>query len=135
SYVTSKRWTLVVTELGSSTPLRQTSVGAPNWMAAIKDGRAQLGEPAAVPSGSSCQVAPDGKVTVHAPLERQSYLLYPEGSAAAAELSRAPAPPPPAAAPAPRRARAQTMAYIPDTPLAPPPQAAPAKPARPKTMA
>jgi hypothetical protein len=131
---------LVVTELGSSTPLRQASVEAGNWMAAIKEGRKSMGEPAAVPAGSSCQVAPDGKVTVHAPLERRTYLLYPEGSAAAAQLGQAGAAPAPAPQPPPRRERPKTMAYVPESPIVPPGQAAPppgapAKRPRPKTIA
>jgi hypothetical protein len=125
---------LVVTELGSSTPLRQTSVDAGNWMAAIKEGRKAMGEPAAVPAGSSCQVAPDGKVTVHAPLERRTYVLYPEGSAPAGQGQTVAA-----AAPPPRkRERPKTIAYVPETPIAAPPAPAAAPPAkrpRPKTMA
>lgn len=130
--MTPKRWMLVVTELGSSTPLRQAVVEAGNWMAAIKEGRRAIGEVPAVPAGSSCQVSPDGKVTVHAPTERQTYLLYPEGSPAAAQLGAAAARGPAPAAPA--RERSKTMAYAPDTPASAPPAAPPRRP-RPKTMA
>ncbi len=132
--VTSKRWMLVVTELGSSTPLRHAVVNAGNWMAAIKEGRHAMGEPAAVPAGSSCQVSPDGKVTVHAPTERQTYLLYPEGSAAAPQLGAMPdaAPAQPAS---PTRERSKTMAYVPDEPIPAPPAAPAGRRPRPKTMA
>ncbi len=73
----SKTWRLVVTELGASTPLSEVSVEAANWMSAIAAGRKEIGESGGVPTGASCAVAPDGRVTIHDPVARRSYMLTP----------------------------------------------------------
>jgi hypothetical protein len=73
----AKRWRLEVSSIDPGGPRRTVDVVAPNWMAAIKEGRAMLGEVAEIPKGASCQVAPGGRVSVLAPAERRSYQLVP----------------------------------------------------------
>lgn len=74
-----KTWRLVVTELGNADSLHEVSIEAGNWMTALKVGRKKIGEDGGVPTGASCAVAPDGKVTIHDPLARRSYVLFPGG--------------------------------------------------------
>lgn len=74
----SKRWRLVVTELGASTPLHEAMVEAPNWVTALQKGRVQMGERGGVPPGASCAVSPDGKVTISDPMARRVYTVFPE---------------------------------------------------------
>lgn len=76
-----KTWRLVVTELGNADSLHEVSIEAGNWMTALKVGRKKIGEDGGVPTGASCAVAPDGKVTIHDPLARRSYVLVPGGKA------------------------------------------------------
>lgn len=143
--LTTRQWKLVVTEIGSTAPIAETAVEAPNWMAGIKLARGRIGEPEAIPVGASCTVAPDGRVTVFDATRRRSYVLTPlaEGPPghsaepaspriAAAEHPANPFSAHPASsqgmagAPAPaRRERPKTMAYILDGPLPAPPGAAP----------
>lgn len=136
-----------MTELGASAPQAEVTVEAENWIAALRAGRAQLGEAGGVPTGSSCAVAPDGKVTLHDPIERRSYVLTPDTSASfhratpsgpripAEEVPRAAAPSQPApavqpapvvAAPAPQPAPAPRSQPAPAMKSQPPPSAAPA---------
>lgn len=146
--MSAKRWRLIVTELGDSTPLSEVVVDATNWMAALSTGRAQLGEAAGVPAGASCAVAPNGDVTVQDAKAQRTYYLSqrPAGAPSPAAAPSAPAQPPrapSAAAPAPaapsapaagrrkkNRAMSRTMAYIPAAELPKPPGAAPEKPKR-----
>ncbi len=76
--MSQKTWRLVVTELGGSSALHEVTVEAANWMSALKTGRAELGEAGGVPTGASCAVAPDGKVTIHDPMARRTYVLTPD---------------------------------------------------------
>jgi hypothetical protein len=89
--VAQKIWRLVVTELGNADSLHEVSIEAGNWMTALKVGRKKLGEDGGVPTGASCAVAPDGKVTIHDPLARRSYVLVPGGKAKDANTQAAPA--------------------------------------------
>lgn len=73
-----KRWTLVVTELGASTVLHSVEVDATNWMSALSEGRARIGETGGVPAGASCAVAPDGRVTILDPVAQRSYAIAPK---------------------------------------------------------
>jgi hypothetical protein len=86
----AKRWRLEVSSIDPGGPRRTVDVVAPNWMAAIKEGRAALGEVAEIPKGASCQVAPGGRVSVLAPAERRSYQLVP----LVGDAATAPAPSP-----------------------------------------
>jgi len=84
----SNTWRLVVTELGGTTALADVTVEAPNWMRALSSGRQAFGEEGGVPTGASCAVAHDGRVTIHDPVARRSYFLKPD-----AELAPTPAQP------------------------------------------
>ncbi len=133
--MSTKRWRMTVVELGSESPLGEATVEANNWMGALKQGRAVLGEPAAVPTGSSCSVAADGKVTILDPIDRRRFVLvvdpnapFTEGAAAAPKVPTDPAPKeelhgengtPPAKK---KNKLKQTMAYV--------PQPAPAEPSK-----
>lgn len=100
-----KSWRLVVTAIGASgPPLHEVTVEADNWMGAIRAGRAAIGESGGVPTGASCAVSPDGRVTILDPVARRSYVLAAETSSfhppAAPTGPRVPAdqvPPPPEA--------------------------------------
>ena len=108
--VSSKRWKLVVTELGTAAPVAEVVVESENWMSGFKLARGRLGEPESIPAGSSCTVSPDGRVNVLDPARRRAYVLVPLGDSN-------PAPAPSAAIPvpeAPKRVRPKTMAYIPE---------------------
>jgi hypothetical protein len=81
---------MVVTAMGQTgAPLHEVTVEADNWMSALRAGRARIGESGGVPTGASCAVAPDGKVSVLDPVSRRSYVLTPDTS-----QSMRPAPPP-----------------------------------------
>lgn len=73
----AKRWRLEVSSIDPGGPRRTVDVEAPNWMSAVRAGRGSLGEAAEIPRGASCQVNPDGRVSVIAPSERRNYLLIP----------------------------------------------------------
>lgn len=96
----AKRWRLEVSSIDPGGPRRTVDVVAPNWMAAIKEGRASLGEVAEIPKGASCQVAPGGRVSVLAPAERRSYQLVPIVGDSPSPVSAPTAAPPAAKAPA-----------------------------------
>ena len=74
----AKTWRLIVTDLGGSSALHEVTVEAANWMAALTVGRTEIGEAGGMPTGASCAVAPDGKVTLHDPVARRTYALTPD---------------------------------------------------------
>lgn len=82
----TKVWILVVSESGTPNE-RSVSVEAENWMAALRAGRARLGEEAALPQGASCAVAPDGSVTILDPGSRRRFLLRPMPERTAADAT------------------------------------------------
>lgn len=158
----AKHWRLVVSDISGSDSIGEVTVEAKNWMAAIKAGRAELGEDGGVPTGSSCAVASDGKVTILDPVDRRRYVLMPDTSTTIATSKKASAPrvpaddvprpsePAPAAAPATKKKKVskRTMAYsaneMPDelkakiaahSAQAAPAKPAPAKPAPAKPVA
>ena len=61
------------------------TVEAASWPAALQAGRAQIGESGGVPAGASCNVNPNGMVTIQDARERRRYQIKPD---------KAPAPPP-----------------------------------------
>ncbi|MFW5921413.1 MAG: hypothetical protein ACOCUS_06190, partial [Polyangiales bacterium] len=69
-----------MTDLGGSQTLSEVAIEGENWMSALKTGRGELGEQGGVPTGASCAVAPDGKVTVLDPSQRRRYVLTPDTS-------------------------------------------------------
>lgn len=129
----TKTWRLTVSGLGSSgAPLHDVSVQAENWMTALREGRTKIGEQGGVPTGASCAVAPDGKVTILDPAAQRAYVITSlKGDAAAAPASSVP--PPAAAAVSVPAAPAQAVEQqpVPQQPVAaepPAPVAAPLGP-------
>lgn len=127
----TKTWILVVSESGTPNE-RTVSVEAENWMAALRAGRARLGEEAALPPGASCAVAPDGAVTILDPGSRRRFLLRPvqQGSSADAtglrprQAEPTPKPlgvPSAPAEPSPRRVARRTVGYLMEAPPLPGP--------------
>ncbi|MBK8168886.1 MAG: hypothetical protein IPK60_00915 [Sandaracinaceae bacterium] len=72
----TKTWRLTVSGLGATgSPLHDVTVQAENWMTALRVGRTQIGEQGGVPTGASCAVAPDGKVTILDPAAQRAYVV------------------------------------------------------------
>ncbi|MET0287127.1 MAG: GAF domain-containing protein [Polyangiales bacterium] len=68
---------------------------ADNWLAALRAGRDQLGEPGGVPPGASCVVAQNGEVTILDAMNRRRYTLTPaEVAAEQQQQSQSRRPPP-----------------------------------------
>jgi len=83
--VVAKYWKVEISILGGSEPLFLGTVEAASWPAALQAGRAQIGESGGVPAGASCNVNPNGMVTIQDARERRRYQIKPD---------KAPAPPP-----------------------------------------
>jgi len=81
----AKHWKVEISRFGGSEPLFLGIVEAVTWPAALQAGRAQIGESGGVPAGASCNVNPNGMVTIQDPRERRRYQIMP---------AKAPAPPP-----------------------------------------
>ena len=122
---------MVVSNLSGDEVRHEVSVESPNWMAALRDGRSEIGESGGVPTGSSCSVSPDGTVTILDPMARRRFVLSvaTEESFVATAKPTGPKVPPDEKAPAPepkaKKVPKRTMAYIPA-------DQAPAAPARKK---
>ncbi|UCH28220.1 MAG: hypothetical protein JSV06_07980, partial [Myxococcales bacterium] len=81
----AKYWKVEISRLGASDPLFLGTVEAATWPAALMAGRANIGESGGVPAGASCNVNPNGTVTIQDARERRRYQIVP---------AKAPAPPP-----------------------------------------
>ncbi len=81
----TKYWKVEISRLGASDPLFLGIVEAATWPAALKAGRTELGESGGVPAGASCNVNPNGTVTIQDGRERRRYQILPASE---------PAPPP-----------------------------------------
>jgi len=123
----SKRWRIVLSDLGGDAVKSELTVDAENWMSALRQARGELGESGAVPPGSSCAVAPDGKVTILDPVERRRFVLSVDTSESftpppvkqgGPKIPADPTPPPEATndAAAKKKAARKTMAYVPPQP-------------------
>ncbi len=88
----TKYWKVEISRLGASEPLFLGTVEAPTWPAALASGRREIGEQGGVPPGSSCNVNPNGTVTIQDARGRMRYQLVP---------AREPSPPPGAKRPLP----------------------------------
>ncbi len=75
--VATKYWKVEISRLGASDPLFLGTVEASTWPAALQAGRAQLGESGGVPAGASCNVKPNGTVTIQDARERRRYQILP----------------------------------------------------------
>jgi hypothetical protein len=83
--VATKYWKVEISRLGASDPLFLGTVEAATWPAALQSGRAELGESGGVPAGASCNVNPNGTVTIQDARMRRRYQIVP---------TTEPAPPP-----------------------------------------
>jgi hypothetical protein len=110
-HVATKYWKVEISRLGASDPLFLGTVEALTWPAALQVGRAKIGESGGVPAGASCNVNPNGTVTIQDARERRRYQILP---------TAAPAPPPGTKKPVP------STHDIPAPMAAPPPPTPPA---------
>ncbi len=130
--VVAKHWKVEISRLGGSEPLFLGTVEAATWPAALQEGRAQIGESGGVPPGASCNVNPNGMVTIQDARERRRYQIKPE---------KAPAPPPGTKRPVPSTpewaepARVQPAAPVPLRRETSPPRARSSAPPPPPPVA
>jgi len=75
--VATKYWKVEISELGGSEPLFLGTVQAPTWPGALQQGRAMIGESGGVPAGASCNVNPNGTVTIQDARQRRRYQVLP----------------------------------------------------------
>jgi hypothetical protein len=103
--VATKYWKVEISRLGASDPLFLGTVEAASWPAALKLGRSKIGESGGVPAGASCNVNPNGTVTIQDARERRRYQIVPAAAPAAPPGTKRPVPSSPempALAPAPK---------------------------------
>ena len=118
----TKYWKVEISRLGASDPLFLGTVEAASWPAALQLGRAKIGESGGVPAGASCNVNPNGTVTIQDARERRRYQIVPAAAPAAPPGTKRPVPSRPeipapvAAAPAPKPAVATNGAPRQSTP-------------------
>ncbi len=79
----TKYWKVEISRLGASEPSFLGTVEAPTWPAALAAGRKQIGEEGGVPPGASCNVNPNGTVTIQDARGRVRYQLVPAKEPAA----------------------------------------------------
>jgi len=136
--VATKYWKVEISRLGASDPLFLGTVEASTWPAALQASRAQLGESGGVPAGASCNVKPNGTVTIQDARERRRYQILPAEEPAPPPGTKRPiasvqeiSAPAPVAAPAPMSAAMPPQVPVPTSvaaskartprPSAPPP--------------
>jgi len=128
--VATKYWKVEISRLGASDPLFLGTVQAATWPAALQAGRTKIGESGGVPAGASCNVNPNGTVTIQDARERRRYQIVPTEEPAAPPGTKKPVPSSPempaptAAVPAPTP-RAATNGQSPQS--TPPPAPEPAR--------
>jgi len=76
-HVATRYWKVEISRLGASEPLFLGTVEAPTWPGALQQGRARIGESGGVPAGASCNVNPNGTVTIQDARERRLYQVLP----------------------------------------------------------
>ncbi len=126
--VATKHWKVLISRLGTSDALYEGIVDAPTWPAALHASRKAMGEDAGVPDGASCNVSPDGVVTIQDARDRRRYRLSPAAATAKAPPgTKRPVPSQPEVNPATgaQARRAALTHAIPDRRPEPPPRAAP----------
>jgi hypothetical protein len=122
--VATKYWKVEISRLGASDPLFLGTIEAPTWPAALQGGRAKIGEPGGVPAGATCNVNPNGTVTIQDARERRRYQIVPTAAPAPPPGTKKPVPSTPEMqapvaadpAPTPPAARNGTSAMRPPTP-------------------
>jgi hypothetical protein len=90
--VATKYWKVEISRLGASDPLFLGIVEAPTWPAALQAGRIKIGESGGVPAGASCNVNPNGTVTIQDARERRRYQILPAEAPAAPPGTKRPVP-------------------------------------------
>ena len=109
--VATKYWKVSISRLGTSDSLYEGTVDAPTWPAALQAARKAIGEEGGVPAGASCNVSPNGVVTIQDALERRRYLLAPAVAPKAPPGTKKPVPSRPEVdAPTPAQARQAALA-------------------------
>ena len=88
----TKYWKVEISRLGASDPLFLGTIEAPSWPAALQAGRAKIGESGGVPAGASCNVKPNGTVTIQDGRERRRYQIIPTEAPAAPPGTKRPVP-------------------------------------------
>ena len=73
----TKYWKVEISRLGASDPLFLGTVEAASWPGALQAARAKIGESGGVPAGASCNVNPNGTVTIQDARERRRYQILP----------------------------------------------------------
>jgi hypothetical protein len=122
--VATKYWKVEISRLGASDPLFLGTIEAPTWPAALQGGRAKIGESGGVPAGATCNVNPNGTVTIQDARERRRYQIVPTAAPAPPPGTKKPVPSTPEMqapvaadpAPTPPAARNGTSAMRPPTP-------------------
>jgi hypothetical protein len=104
----AKFWKVEISRLGASEPLFFGIVEAATWPAALQAGRREIGESGGVPAGASCNVNPNGTVTIQDARERRRYQILPAEEPAPPPGTKRPVPsspemPPPPVEPVPLR--------------------------------
>lgn len=118
----TRYWKVEISRLGASGPLFLGTIEAPSWPAALQGGRAKIGESGGVPAGASCNVNPNGTVTIQDARERRRYQIIP---------TEAPAAPPGTKRPVPSQPETPAVAAAPPPPpVATPPVATNGRPSR-----
>lgn len=79
----TKYWKVEISALGGSEPLFLGTVQAPTWPGALQQGRTMIGESGGVPAGASCNVNPNGTVTIQDARQRRRYQILPAESPSA----------------------------------------------------
>lgn len=88
----TKYWKVEISRLGALDPLFAGTVEAPTWPAALRAGRAKIGESGGVPAGASCNVNPNGTVTIQDARERRRYQVVPDKAPSAPPGTKKPLP-------------------------------------------
>lgn len=88
----TKYWKVEISRVGASDPLFLGTIEAPSWPAALQGGRAKIGESGGVPAGASCNVNPNGTVTIQDGRERRRYQIIPTEAPAAPPGTKRPVP-------------------------------------------
>jgi GAF domain-containing protein len=118
--VATKYWKVEISRLGASDPLFSGTVEAPSWPGALQAGRAKIGESGGVPAGASCNVNPNGTVTIQDARERRRYQIVPAEAPAPTPPTPTKGKPPPSVPPNAPAAVRERRSSVP-RPTSPPP--------------
>jgi len=91
-HVATKYWKVEISRLGASDPLFLGIVQATTWPVALQAGRSKIGESGGVPAGASCNVNPNGTVTIQDARERRRYQIVPAEAPASPPGTKKPVP-------------------------------------------